>query len=210
MARYLGSSCRLCRAEEEKLFLKGSRCYSTKCSMTRRSGLPGQHGQNRRKVSEYARQLRAKQKARRYYGVLEKQFRHYYDLALKFKEGKTGENMLSMLESRLDSVVYQLHWGQSKAHARQLVLHGHFLINEKRINIPSYLVQIGDIVSLSEKGKKSEPLRNLISSNLSQKPPKWIEFCDGEHFKAKKIFKPQMEDIGLEFDETLIVELFSK
>ena len=148
MARYTGAVCRICRREGQKLFLKGERCYTGKCAISRRSYAPGQHGQGRKKVSEYGLQLRAKQKTRRYYGVLEKQFRHYYDLATRVKEGKTGENLLAILETRLDNVVYRLGWASSRAEARQLVVHGHFMVNGRRVDIPSYLVSVGDVVSI--------------------------------------------------------------
>ncbi|MDR2074151.1 MAG: 30S ribosomal protein S4 [Oscillospiraceae bacterium] len=211
MARYIGASCRLCRAEGQKLFLKGARCYSGKCSVLRRSYAPGQHGQGgRKKVSEFGHQLRAKQKARRYYGVLEKQFNHYYDLAEHEKEGKAGESMLALLESRFDNVIYRLGWANSRAHARQLLLHGHFNVNNGKVNIPSYLLKVGDFVSLSKKGRSSDVLKEIIASNSSRGLPKWLEFTGGEHFEAKVLAKAERVDIDLEVDETLIIELYSR
>ena len=150
MARYTGAVCRLCRREGKKLFLKGERCYSGKCAIARRSYAPGQHGQSRKKSSEYGLQLRAKQQARRYYGVLENQFRHYFELAEKVKEGKTGENLLVILESRFDNVIYRLGWASSRAEARQLIVHKHFSINGKKVNSPSFLVKTGDVININE------------------------------------------------------------
>ena len=147
MARYTEAVCKLCRREGQKLFLKGQRCYTDKCALNRRAYAPGQHGQGRKKTSEYGMQLRAKQVARRYYGVLEGQFRAYYGMATKM-EGKTGENLLSVLESRLDNVVYRLGWASSRAEARQLVVHGHFNVNGKRVDIPSYLTRVGEVISI--------------------------------------------------------------
>ena len=154
MARYTGAVCRLCRREGAKLFLKGQRCYTDKCAVARRSYAPGQHGQNRKKVSEYGLQLRAKQTAKRYYGVLESQFAKYFEMAEK-KSGVTGENLLQILESRLDNVVYRLGWANSRAEARQLVLHRHFTVNGKTVNIPSYLVKAGDMVAIKDESKQS-------------------------------------------------------
>lgn len=209
MARYTEAVCRICRREGQKLFLKGERCYTGKCAIARRSYAPGQHGQGRKKVSEYGLQLRAKQKTRRYYGVLEKQFRHYYDLATKVKEGKTGENLLAILETRLDNVVYRLGWGSSRAEARQLVVHGHFLVNGKKVDIPSYLVSVGDVISISEKSRSSEKIKSLIEASGSRPVPQWLE-VNAEANEAKMVALPKREDIDLEVEETLIVELYSK
>ena len=154
MARYTEAVCKLCRREGQKLFLKGARCYTDKCALARRAYAPGQHGQGRKKTSEYGMQLRAKQLTRRYYGVLESQFRDYYEMATK-REGKTGEQLLSILESRLDNVVYRLGWASSRAEARQLVVHGHFTVNGKRVDIPSFLVKVGDVVAIKEGSKSS-------------------------------------------------------
>lgn len=209
MARYTGAVCRICRREGQKLFLKGERCYTGKCAISRRSYAPGQHGQGRKKVSEYGLQLRAKQKTRRYYGVLEKQFRHYYDLATRVKEGKTGENLLAILETRLDNVVYRLGWASSRAEARQLVVHGHFMVNGRRVDIPSYLVSVGDVVSISEKSRSSEKFKSHVEANGSRPVPQWLE-TKAESYEAKIVALPKREDIDLEVEETLIVELYSK
>ena len=209
MARYTGAVCRLCRREGQKLFLKGERCYSGKCAISRRSYAPGQHGQGRKKYSEYGLQLRAKQKARRYYGVLEKQFAHYFDLATKIKEGKKGENLLAILESRLDNVVYRLGWASSRAEARQLVVHKHFNVNGHKVNIPSLLVKVGDVISIDEKSRDNAKIKSIIEANGSRIVPKWLEL-NSEKFEAKKIAMPAREDIDLDVEETLIVELYSK
>lgn len=209
MARYTGAVCRLCRREGQKLFLKGDRCYTGKCGITRRSYAPGQHGQGRKKVSEYGLQLRAKQKTKRYYGVLEKQFRHYYEMAEKMKEGKTGENLLAVLESRLDNVIYRLGWAGSRPEARQLVVHGHFEINGKRVDIPSYITKVGEKLSICEKSRSSSKFKSILEANSSRPVPKWLE-AGSEQFEAKIISVPVREDIDLEVEETLIVELYSK
>ena len=210
MARYINPSCKLCRAEGQKLFLKGARCFSSKCALSRRQSLPGQHGAMRRKSSEYGLQIRAKQKARRFYGILEKQFRHYYDLVSNIKEGRTGENLLSLIERRLDNVVYRLGWASSRAQARQFVRHNNFLVNGQKVNIPSYLVSPEDVLSLSSKGKGSGILKEIITSNASRAVPKWLQFSNDEHQEARVIAVPRREDIDLEVEETLIVELYSK
>ena len=202
--------CKLCRAEGQKLFLKGSRCFSDKCSISRRQSSPGQHGQARRKSSEYGIQLRAKQKTKRYYGILENQFRHYYDMALKIKEGKTGENMLSLIERRLDNVVYRLGWANSRAQARQFTTHGNFCVNGNRVDIISYLVDVNDVILVSEKGRKKEHLKSVINDNISKNHPKWLEFSNPEHLEARISALPRREDIDVEVSETLIVELYSK
>lgn len=209
MARYTGAVCRLCRREGQKLFLKGERCYSGKCAISRRSYAPGQHGQGRKKYSEYGLQLRAKQKARRYYGVLEKQFAHYFDLATKIKEGKKGENLLAILESRLDNIVYRLGWASSRAEARQLVVHKHFNVNGHKANIPSLLIKVGDVISIDEKSRDNAKIKSVIEANGSRIVPKWLEL-NSEKFEAKKIAMPAREDIDLDVEETLIVELYSK
>ena len=209
MARYTEAVCRICRREGQKLFLKGDRCYSRKCAFDRRSYAPGQHGQGRKKTSEYGLQLRAKQKARRFYGVLEKQFKHYFDLAAAMKEGKKGENLLAILESRLDNVIYRLGWASSRAQARQLVVHGHFCVNGQRVDIPSFLVRVGDIITVDEKSRSNTKLKEIIEKNSSRSVPKWLE-VNSEALEAKKIAFPAREDIDLEVEETLIVELYSK
>ena len=209
MARYTGAVCRLCRREGKKLFLKGERCYSGKCAIARRSYAPGQHGQSRKKSSEYGLQLRAKQQARRYYGVLENQFRHYFELAEKVKEGKTGENLLAILESRLDNVIYRLGWASSRAEARQLVVHKHFSINGKKVNIPSFLVKTGDVININEKSHSCIKIKSVLESNGSRPVPKWLEVSN-EKLEAKMVAMPSREDIDLDVEETLIVELYSK
>jgi small subunit ribosomal protein S4 len=210
MARYTGAVCRICRREGQKLFLKGERCYSGKCGVSRKSYAPGQHGQQsgRKKLSEYGLQLRAKQSTRRCYGILENQFKHYYELAEK-KEGKTGEVLLALLESRLDNVIYRLGFANSRAEARQLVVHGHFLLNSKRVNIPSYLTKPGDIITVKEKSKTSPKIKSIIEINASHPVPKWLE-VNREILEGKIISVPTREDIDLAVEETLIVELYSK
>ena len=208
MARYTGAVCRLCRREGQKLFLKGERCYTDKCGLTRRAYAPGQHGQGRKKLSGYGLQLREKQKARRYYGVLEGQFRHYFELANK-KSGVTGENLLAILESRLDNVVYRLGFGTSRPEARQLVRHGHFTVNGKKVNIPSYLVKVGDVIAIKEESKSSEKIKNVIEITASRIVPKWLDL-DNNTLTGKVVAVAEREDIDLPLEEHLIVELYSK
>ena len=208
MARYTGASCKLCRREGQKLFLKGDRCYSDKCAIERRNYVPGQHGQGRKKTSEYGLQLRAKQQARRYYGVLEGQFRGYYEMATK-RKGITGENLLAILESRLDNVVYRCGWASSRKEARQLVTHGHFTVNGKRCDIPSYLTKPGEVVALADKSKSSEKIKAVLEATASKPIVKWLEL-DRENAKAKILAVAEREDIDLAVEETLIVELYSK
>ena len=208
MARYTDAVCKLCRREGQKLFLKGARCYTDKCALTRRAYAPGQHGQGRKKTSEYGMQLRAKQLTRRYYGVLESQFRDYYEMATKM-EGKTGEDLLSILESRLDNVVYRLGWASSRAEARQLVVHGHYTVNGKRVDIPSDLVKVGEVIAIKEGSKSSAKFAAINEANAARPLPKWLE-KDAEGANGKVIAAPAREDIDLEVDETLIVELYSK
>ncbi len=209
MARYIGPSCRLCRREGEKLFLKGERCYTTKCAIERRLYAPGQHGQQRRKkLSEYGIQLREKQKAKRFYGVLESQFRKYFQMALK-RKGVTGENLLSILESRLDNVIYRMGLASSRAEARQLVRHGHFNVNGKRVDIPSYLTKPGDIIGIQERSKESPKIKDLVENAARRTIPKWLEF-DAENQVGRVVSLPAREDIDLPVREHLIVELYSK
>lgn len=208
MARYTDASCRLCRREGEKLFLKGERCYTNKCSVSRRVYAPGQHGQQKKKLSEYGIQLREKQKARRFYGVLESQFRKYFDMAASSK-GITGENLLQILESRLDNVVYRLGLATSRPEARQLVRHGHFSVNGSKVNIPSYLVKAGDVVALTEKSRTSPKMKAINDIAGGKVIPKWLEF-DAENFTGKVVTLPAREDIDLPIREHLIVELYSK
>ena len=207
MARYTEAVCRLCRREGQKLFLKGDRCY-TKCALENRSYAPGQHGQGRSKSSEYGLQLREKQKAKRYYGVLESQFRSYYEMAER-RPGKTGENLLSILECRLDNVVYRLGFAMSRAEARQMVSHGHFTVNGRKVNIPSYQVKPGMVISLTEKGKSMQKIKENIEDNAFRAAPKWIEY-DKNNLTAKIIAVPAREDIDMPIEERLIVELYSK
>ncbi|MBQ2972671.1 MAG: 30S ribosomal protein S4 [Ruminococcus sp.] len=208
MARYTGAVCRQCRREGKKLFLKGERCYSDKCAIARRAYAPGQHGQGRKKSSEYGLQLRAKQMTKRYYGVLESQFRKYYGLAEK-REGKTGEALLAILESRLDNVVYRLGWASSHAEARQLVTHGHFLVNGKRVDIPSYLTKPGEVIAIADKSRSSEKFKAVMEANASRPVPKYLEAAQGA-FEGKVVAVAQRDEIDLDVDETLIVELYSK
>lgn len=208
MARYTDAVCKLCRREGQKLFLKGARCYTDKCGVTRRAYAPGQHGQGRKKTSEYGLQLRAKQMTKRFYGVLETQFRGYYDMATR-REGKTGDELLSILETRLDNVVYRLGWGSSRAEARQLVVHGHFTINGKRVDIPSYLVRPGEVISIKDKSRQSEKIKAVVEANSAHPVPKWLDI-NRETLEGKVIALPTREDIDLAVDETLIVELYSK
>lgn len=208
MARYTGAVCRLCRREGQKLFLKGDRCYSRKCSFDRRSYAPGQHGQGRKKVSEYGKQLRTKQIARRYYGVLEGQFRRYFELAEKMP-GVTGENLLAILESRLDNVIYRLGLASSRAQARQLVLHGHFTVDGRKVNIPSYLTKVGQVISVKESSRQNENIKHIFEVNSSRPVPQWMEM-NRDALEAKVVAMPSREDIELPIEETLIVELYSK
>lgn len=208
MARYTGAVCRQCRREGQKLFLKGDRCYSEKCAVAKRAYPPGQHGQGRKKLSEYGIQHREKQKTRRYYGVLESQFEKYFEMAAKTK-GQTGENLLRILETRLDNVVYRLGFAMSRPEARQLVRHGHFTVNGRKVNIPSYLVKQGDVVSLCEKSRSLDKLKMSIEANASRVPPKWLEY-NRDAFEAKVAALPERDDIDLPVEEHLIVELYSK
>ena len=207
MARYTGAVCRLCRREGQKLFLKGDRCYSSKCSLDRRAYAPGQHGQSRKKASEYGLQLRMKQKARRYYGVLEGQFHHYFEIAER-KTGVTGENLLRLLESRLDNVVYRCGWASSRAETRQLVVHNHFTVNGKKVNVPSYLVKAGDVIAVSEKSRSSEKIKAVVEACASRPKPEWISVAD--NMEAKIVNLPTREQIDVPIEEHLIVEFYSK
>ncbi len=204
MARYKDASCKLCRREGEKLFLKGQRCYTAKCAIARRSFAPGQHGQGRKKLSEYGVQLREKQKTRRFYGVLEGQFRKTYAKADKMK-GKTGENLLQLIELRMDNVVYRMGFADSRAQARQLVNHGHFTINSKRADIPSMYLGMGDVIAVKEKSKSSSKFKDLAERVV----PKWLS-VNTENMTGTVVALPGREDIDLEVKEHLIVELYSK
>ncbi|NLM76378.1 MAG: 30S ribosomal protein S4 [Clostridiaceae bacterium] len=208
MARYTDASCKLCRREGQKLFLKGERCYSNKCAIARRPYAPGQHGSQRKKISEYGLQLREKQKAKRFYGVLEKQFRKYFEMANRMS-GITGVNLLQLLETRLDNVVYRLGFGTTRAEARQLVNHGHFEVNGKKVNIPSYLVKVGDVITVREKSRKSPRFKEILDVTGSKVVPNWLE-ADQENLQGKVVALPTREDIDLDVQEHLIVELYSK
>lgn len=207
MARYTDPSCRLCRREGQKLFLKGERCYSTKCAVEKRNYAPGQHGQSRRvKVTEYGLQLREKQKAKRFYGLLETQFRNYFDKAAK-KKGLTGENLLVFLETRLDNVVFRMGFASSRKEARQLVTHNHFTVNGKKQNIPSFQLKEGDVVKVKEKSTTSPKFREIRDMSIST--PSWIT-VDTEKLEGKVIAMPRREEIDTPIAEHLIVELYSK
>ena len=206
MARYTGATCRLCRREGMKLFLKGDRCYTGKCAFDRRSYAPGQHGANKKKISGYGVQLREKQKAKRIYGVLESQFRSYYEKAENMK-GITGENLLKLLEMSLDNVVFKLGYGASRNEARQLVTHGHFLVNGKKVDIASYKVSVNDVISVSEKSRGSEKFKTFAENPKAL--PKWLE-ANVENYEGKVVAEPTREDIDVPVNETLIVELYSK
>ncbi|MEM1485166.1 30S ribosomal protein S4 [Oscillospiraceae bacterium PP1C4] len=205
MARYTGPVCRLCRRENKKLFLKGERCYTDKCAVTRRASVPGQHGKARKKISEYGIQLRAKQQARRYYGILEGQFAKYFEMA-ENKAGMTGENLLRICESRLDNVVYRLGFASSRKEARQLVRHNHFTVNGKKANIPSILLKAGDVVAVNS---KSEKIKTVVEAFGSRPVAKWLD-CNKANMSGRVIELPNREDIDLDVEEHLIVELYSK
>jgi small subunit ribosomal protein S4 len=207
MARYRGPACKLCRREGMKLFLKGERCLTEKCAIERRSYPPGEHGRGRIKQSEYLLQLREKQKARRYYGLLEKQFRTYYEKAAKQRSGVTGDNLLRMLESRIDNVVYRLGFAASRAQARQLVRHGHFLVNGRRVNIPSYQVRPNDIISLKQGSPAEQVIRDATDLTASVAP--WLQ-ADHDGLTGKILKWPERAEIDTPVQESLIVELYSK
>ncbi len=208
MARYTGPSCKLCRREGRKLFLKGDRCLTDKCAIARRATVPGQHGAGRKTVKEYGMQLREKQTARRYYGVQEKQFNHYYVIADK-KEGISGENLLSLLERRLDNAVYRIGLASSRKEARQLIRHAHFTLNGKKVDIPSIILKVGDTISVKEKSRASAKLKELAETMADVNAPKWLD-VDTETLTAKVIAIPQRDDVDFEFNEQLIIELYSK
>lgn len=206
MARYTDANCRLCRREGQKLFLKGDRCYSTKCAMERRGYAPGQHGQGRSKASDYALQLREKQKTKRFYGLQETQFRNLFDKADR-KSGITGENLLIMLETRLDNVVFRLGFASSRKEARQLVNHGHFTVNGKKVNIPSYTVKPGDVIKVKEKSTNSPKFKEVKEMTITV--PEWVS-VDVEKLEGKVLSAPTREQIDTPVAEHLIVELYSK
>ena len=208
MARYTDSVCRQCRREGTKLFLKGDRCYSDKCAVTKRHTPPGMHGQGRRKQSEYGIQLREKQKVRHAYGIMESQFRKYYDMASNMR-GVTGENMLSLLERRLDNVCYRLNFGDSRAMARQIVTHGHIRVNGQKVDIPSYLVKPGDVISVKDRSADNEYFKTLKEQGAARTVPQWLEL-DLEKLTGKVTAEPARDDIDLTIEEHLIVEYYSR
>ncbi len=209
MARYIGPVCRLCRREETKLFLKGDRCYTDKCGYERRAYAPGQHGQSRRrKVSNYGAQLREKQKVKRMYGIAERQFRGYYFKAARMK-GVTGENLLQLLERRLDNVIYRLGFASDHAEARQLVRHGHFTVNGKRVDVPSFLCKSSDTISVREKSRKVTRIMESVGTVDRRGVPRWLEL-DKDAFTGKLVDLPSRQDLTMPIREQLIVELYSK
>ncbi|TFZ41843.1 30S ribosomal protein S4 [Soehngenia longivitae] len=207
MSRYTGPSCRLCRREGTKLYLKGDRCYSDKCALNKRNFAPGQHGKSRKKTTEYGMQLREKQKVRRFYGLTESQMRMYFDKADKMK-GITGENLLRLLELRLDNVVYRMGFASSRAEARQLVTHGHFLLNGRKADIPSLITNVGDTIEVKEKSKSSDKFKALMENRAGNTVP-WVD-VDVEKMRGTIVTQPSREDIDLPVEEHLIVELYSK
>ncbi len=207
MAVYRDAKCKLCRREGSKLFLKGEKCYMEKCPFNKRPLPPGQHGAGRKKISEYGQQLREKQKTKRIYGVQEGQFRHYYDVADRMK-GITGENMLSLLERRLDNVIFRMGIGVSRTQARQLVNHAHFTVNGRTVNVPSYSVKAGDVIAVKENRRNNkffEQIKTMKVANM----PKWLEF-DPEKLEGKVLSLPTREDVDSQIAEHMIVELYSK
>lgn len=206
MARYTGPDCRLCRREGMKLFLKGDRCYTAKCAFSRRSYAPGQHGASKKKLSNYGLQLREKQKAKRIYGVLENQFRLYYEKADKMR-GITGESLLRLLEMRLDNVIFRLGYGNSRTEARQLVNHGHFLVNGSKVDIASFQVSVNDVINVSEKSRATEKFK--VFAENPKTLPNWLGAAP-ENFEGRVISEPVRTDIDVPVNETLIVELYSK
>ena len=208
MARYTGPVCRLCRREGTKLFLKGERCLTGKCALDRRNTAPGQHGAANKKMREYGLQMREKQKTRRYYGVLERQFVNYFEEADR-KEGMTGENLICLLERRLDNVVYRMGFAASHKEARQLVLHGHFTVNGKKVDIPSLLIKAGDVIAVKEASRDSVKFKALAEAAATANAPKWLE-VKADAMSATVLNLPAREDVDFDFNEQLIVELYSK
>lgn len=208
MAKYTAADCRLCRRENQKLFLKGDRCYSQKCALTRRAKIPGQQWAGRKKITEYGSQLREKQKAKRIYGLQEKQFHKYYEEAERIK-GVTGANMLIMLEERLDNVVYRMGIGVSRSQSRQLVNHGHITVNGKTVTIPSYSVRVGDVIAVKETKVNNAFFTELKTMKKPANLPKWLDF-DITTLSGKILARPQREDVDLAIAEHMIVELYSK
>lgn len=208
MARYIGPVCRLCRREGEKLYLKGDKCASKSCTFNKRGYAPGQHGSAKKKMSEYGLQLREKQKAKRIYGVLETQFRNYFKKADKMP-GITGENLLIMLEKRLDNVVYRLGFARSRAEARQVVRHNHIKVNGKKVNIPSYIVKIGDVIEVKREDEPIQRFKDIVEVTSSRIVPEWLN-SDHANYKGTVLSEPQRSQIDSPINETLIVELYSK
>ena len=208
MARYTGPVCRMCRREKEKLFLKGEKCYSDKCPMNQDPKIPGPHWANRTKLTNYGVQFREKQKVKRYYGMLEKQFRLYFDIASK-KEGVTGDNLLRICESRLDNVVYRLGFAMSRAEAKQLINHGHFLVNGKKVDIPSYILEVGDVIDIKESSKESTKIKAVLAANDQKPIPSWLDL-DKNTYTGRVADLPDPAGIDLPIEVHLIVELYSK
>ncbi|MCL2024152.1 MAG: 30S ribosomal protein S4 [Oscillospiraceae bacterium] len=208
MARYTEAVCKLCRREGQKLFLKGDRCYTGKCAYERRSYAPGQHGQGRKKVSEYGLQLRAKQHISRYYGVSEKQLRKYFAQAEKLK-GMTGENLLRLCELRLDNVVYLLGWASSRAQARQLVNHGHVQVNGHKVDIPSYRLKPDEAIQVRQKTKEKDAYKTIVESNASRPIPEWLDL-DRAALSARVVTLPERSQMAIDVKEHLVVEFYSK
>ncbi|MTI71168.1 MAG: 30S ribosomal protein S4 [Firmicutes bacterium] len=207
MSRHTGSVCRQCRREGLKLYLKGDKCYTDKCPVTKRNYAPGEHGQGRKKLSNYGQQLREKQKVRRYYGITEKAIRKYFARADSM-EGITGEDLLKLFELRLDNAIYRLGLGSSRPEARQLVNHGHFLVNGKKVDIPSYELSVGDVIEVRDKSKKSPKFKELVEAHQGN-IPQWLQ-VDADNLNGKVIAEPSREDIELPIEEHLIVEWYSK
>jgi small subunit ribosomal protein S4 len=208
MARYTGPVCRLCRREGEKLFIKGEKCNKNVCPINKRPSAPGQHGTSRRKVSEYGQQLREKQKCKRIYGLLEAQFRNYFDMAARMK-GITGENMLRLLEMRLDNAMYRLGYGRSRTEARQIVRHNLVTVNGKKVNIPSYQLKVGDVIEVKEKSRSLQRFKDVLDVTASRIVPDWLS-AEHEHLRGTVTSIPTREQITVPVRETLIVELYSK
>jgi len=208
LARYNQSVCRLCRRENLKLYLKGERCYSDKCAIDRRAYPPGQHGQGRVKFSNYGVQLREKQRVKRMYGLMEKQFRNFFEKAERMK-GITGTNLLLLLERRLDNLVYRLGFANSRSEARQLVRHSHFLVDQKKVSIPSYVVKVGGVIELREKSRKVARINDALESVARRGVPSWLEL-EKDQFRGRLVTLPAREDLTMPIKEQLIVELYSK
>ncbi len=208
MAKYSGPDCRLCRTERTKLFLKGNKCLTDKCPLERRPYAPGPHGRMRKRVLGYALQLREKQKLKRFYGMSERQFRLFFERAEKMK-GITGENLLTLLERRLDNVVFLMGLALSRAHARQVITHGHILVNDQKVTIPSYVVEVGDVVALKPKSVQNENFKAVVEANRNKTLPGWLQ-VDWDNCQGKVVALPTRQDITIPVEEHLVVELYSK